>query len=512
MQVDLVEYLGVVELEGDEEGLGVVALGEQGGQLVGGHILVELVGVEVGLRGRHDVDSFRAGHREEVPSHGVLQVPRFQTGGGLLDLLHALLGPGQLDVPRDVSVVVTVGVVELLLEVLDVLAVFHVFGVKLAFGQHGVVAGEDDLVEQHSLGHMVQGDVWEVAGCQQVGAVGGVDHGGVVLVGHGVTRDGLALLSGRVDVPGALDDSMHLGTLGVPEINVALESGGRDVLSIGAECHTHDMGIVVEDVGVPVSGEEVMDADRLVPTAGGEGAVEAGEGQTVDGAFVASDDFHQLSCLELEGVDVVGVFATCADDVALLFHRQRDQLVAIWLLHVAEHLLPGAVVGLDRPVQRTTHHRPAVLGQEGEAGDLAGVFLERGETEPTAGVPKFHRPRGGACRTHQAIGREGDDLGLMGQTLLVQHELLTAPLPYHQLAVLHHSHGDPVAGGVESHLVYLEGTYLELLDHLGGVSGYSDQLELSRGGAQDEQPVGEVEVTGFDLYVFLVDLQTVGVF
>lgn len=234
---------------------------------MGGHVLVQLVGVEVGLGGGHDVDSFGTGHGEEVPRHGVLQVPGFQTGGGLLHLVHALLGPRELDVPGDVAVIVTVGVVQLLLQVEDILPVLHVFGVELAFGQERVVAGEDDLVEQDALGHVIQGDVGEVAGREEVGAVRGIDHRGVVLVSHGVTRDGLPLLSGSVDVPGTLDHSMHLGTLGIPEVEIALERGGGDVLSVGSESDTHDMGVVVEDVGVPVSGEEVVDAHGLVPTA-----------------------------------------------------------------------------------------------------------------------------------------------------------------------------------------------------------------------------------------------------
>jgi len=117
----------------------------------------------------------------------------------------------------------------------------------------------------------------------------------------------LVLRSPSLQVSLAVDYGLDVAGFNVPEPDLALQRRGGKLAPVHVESQRGDIGGVLENLSLGLSGVQVVDPDVFVPGAGGQSGGCWRVLQARDGPFVPGYHFHQTARLQREDVDVVGV-------------------------------------------------------------------------------------------------------------------------------------------------------------------------------------------------------------
>mmetsp|Transcript_3379 Transcript_3379/g.5679 ORF Transcript_3379/g.5679 Transcript_3379/m.5679 type:complete len:240 (+) Transcript_3379:869-1588(+) len=217
----------------------------------------------------------------------------------------------------------------------------------------GPILGDGEASEQDFVVHVVEADVLGVASSEEELAVGGdVDRVEVLVPARLLSSVPLRLESASEQVILALDDALDAAALLIPDVDLAAQGRGQDVVLVGVEDRLEDLVAVLEVVDVPVLAEHVPHLHLLVPRAAGQLAVELAKADGGDGGLVAAEDVNKHSRFEAPHVDLVGLVRASAHDVALGFDAETGELSGLGGLQGPKVLVLDQVKGPDGAVGR----------------------------------------------------------------------------------------------------------------------------------------------------------------
>lgn len=226
------------------------------------------------------------------------------------------------------------------------------------------------------------------------------------------------------------------------------------MFAVGADGEGEDVGLEEEGLGGLGAGEDVPDADGVVPATAYDDATVWREGEGGDGAFVSGELVEELAGLHGPDVDVEGVVGGGADDLAGGVDGEAGEGEAGGGCECSEVAVADEVPGADGAVEGGGEQDLAAFGKLA-GGDGGGVLGEGYDAEAGLNVPDFDFAVVGGGDDLLAVGGVDEGVDGVEVALLLEDVGFRLPFPYQELAELGGAEGEPFSGFVDGDEVYV---------------------------------------------------------